>query len=360
MADEDDSGTYLERIVDEERLAEFLESELGPADAYDVRHLGEGHSNETLLVTWGESGLVIRRPPPGEVASSAHDVLREYRFITALQGTGVRVPPAVAACDDHSVLGCDFYVMEALSGDVIRTVVPERFERPAHREQIGRELVDNLIAVHGVDYEAVGLGDVGHPEGFTARQVERWTKQLAWAREVTAEERAVPGIDRVTEWLEDNVPDSYPHTLIHGDYKLDNVMFGPGTPPEVVSVFDWELATLGDPFTDLGWMLSFWWDESDPPAPGSTGDLYPTFMRDDDYMTRRELVDRYEAATGMTFADQRFYRVLAVYKLTALGEMFFRRYLEGNSDDPLYPKMEEGVIELAERAVRVMQGEEPL
>jgi aminoglycoside phosphotransferase (APT) family kinase protein len=360
MTKDTESETYLERIVDKDALGDYLTEQLGPVDRYEVHHHGEGHSNETLLVTWGDTELVIRRPPPGEVASSAHDVLREYHVVDALQGTNVNVPPTVAECDDHSIIGSDFYVMEAVDGDVIRTTVPERFETPEYRRQIGTELVDRLAEIHQVDYEAAGLGDFGHPEGFAERQVERWTKQFEWASEVTAEDREVPQIEQVTEWLEDNVPESHPHTLVHGDYKLDNVMFGPGTPPELVAVFDWELSTLGDPLTDLGWMLSFWWDEKDPEKPASTGDLYPTFMKQEDYPTRRELVERYEERTGLTFEHQRFYRALAVYKLTALGEMFYRRYLEGNSDDPLYPKMEEGVLEMADRAVRIVDGDEPL
>lgn len=360
MSDDAEHREYLERIVDKSALADYLEEVLGPAEAYDVSHHGQGHSNETLFVTWGDAELVIRRPPPGEVASSAHDVLREYFVVDALQETEVCVPPTVASCEDHSILGSDFYVMEAVDGDVVRTTVPDRFRTSEHRHRLGTELVDRLVEIHGVDYESVGLEEFGRPARFTERQVERWTKQFNWALEVTSQERRVPGIERVTTWLEDNVPDAYPHTLVHGDYKLDNVMYGPGTPPEIVSVFDWELSTLGDPLTDLGWMLSFWWDEKDPNPPASTGDLYPTFMRNSDYPTRKELVDQYERATGTTFENQRFYRVLAVYKLTGLGEMFYRRYLEENANDPLYPEMEDGVPELADRALRIIDGDEPL
>ncbi len=351
---------YLARIVDEEALASYLERTLHPADSYSVEYHDDGHSNETLFVTWGNDDLVIRRPPPGEVASNAHDVLREYRVIDALQKTDVPVPPTVAACDDHSVIGSDFYIMAAVSGDVIRTQVPPRFQSAGARQRLGQELVDGLAAVHAVDPAAVDLEDFGHPEGFTGRQVERWTEQLEWAIEVTADYRSVPKLDTVTEWLREHCPGEHPHTLVHGDYKLDNIMFGPGTPPEIASIFDWELSTLGDPLTDLGWMLSFWWDEKDPEAPASTGDLYPTFMRHSDFPTRRELVDRYERQTGYSFDNQQFYHVLGVYKLAVLGEMFYRRHLEGNADDDLYPKMEAGVPEMAARARRMIDGNEPL
>ena len=358
MADE----PFVSRIVDKDSLADYLETQLGPEKKFDVRHHGEGHSNETLFVTWGDQELVIRRPPPGETADSAHDVLREYRVTDSLQETNVRVPPTVAACEDHSVLGCDFYVMERLDGDVIRTEEPERFGTVTARDRIGKELVERLADIHAVDYEAVGLkeGEFGYPNGFTERQVERWSKQIDWAAEVTKKAREVPELDEIQNWLEENVPETHPHTLVHGDYKLDNVMFAPGTPPEINAVFDWELSTLGDPLTDLGWMLSFWFDESDPDPPSSVGSLYETITMRDGYPSRSELVEQYEMLTGFSFDNERFYRTLAVYKLAGLGEMFLRRHLEGNADDPLYPEMHDGVPQLADRALRIIEGEEPL
>jgi len=249
-------------------------------------------------------------------------------------------------------------VMERLEGDVLRTEEPDRFADPDHRRRVGRELVDTLAAVHSVDVEAVGLAEFGHPEGYTQRQVDRWTKQLMWAFDRTAEAREVPALYEVQAWLADNVPDAHPHTLVHGDYKLDNVMFGSDTPPELVGVFDWELSTLGDPRADLGWMLVSWRDAGDPEPVAP--ELAATFLEHDGYHTRGELVDRYEDRAGIAFEHDRFYRALAVYKLAALGEMFYRRYLEGNSDDPLYPAMEERVPALGERAKRIIDGEEPL
>ncbi len=279
----DGETDYFRRIVDRDALADYLSAELGAhGGTYEVEHHQEGHSNETLFVTWGDEELVIRRPPPGETAENAHDVL------------------------------------------------------------------------------GLEEGDFGYPPGFTERQVRRWSEQLTWAFEVTAEEREVETLYDVMSWLQDNVPEDPPATLVHGDYKLDNVMFATDEEPRINAVFDWEMATLGDPFTDLGWMLSYWWDGKDPEPPESTDSLSSTFMTREGYPTRRELVDRYEARTGLEFENERFYRVLAVYKLAGLGEMFFRRYLEGNSDDPMYPKMRHGVPALAQRAQRIIDGEEPL
>ena len=223
-------------LVDRERLRSFLADALGEADSFDVARHDQGFSNETLFVTWGGRELVIRRPPPGETADTAHDVLREYEVVDALQETDVPVPETIAATEDSDIIGCPFYVMERLPGDFIRFSEPDRFENPEERERVGGEMVDTLAAIHSVGYEAVGLGDFGTPEGFTGRQVERWTEQFEWACQETTAEREVPEIGEMGDWLVDNVPDEPAHTLVHGDYKLDNVMFGPELPPDVVGV----------------------------------------------------------------------------------------------------------------------------
>jgi aminoglycoside phosphotransferase (APT) family kinase protein len=349
---------YVDRLVDETALTTYLETALGPASSVAVKRHDEGHSNETLFVEWDDRNLVLRRPPAGETADTAHDVLREFRVIDALQDTAVPVPETVLSCEDEAVIGGEFYLMAEAAGDVIRDEEPDRFAAPEHRRRIGEELVDGLVAVHEVDYEAVGLGDFGHPEGFTERQVERWQQQVDWASEVTAQEREVPELDAVGEWLTNNVPEDHPQTLVHGDYKLDNVLFGPGTPPELTAVFDWELSTLGDPRTDLGWLLLFWHDEADPDPALSA--LMPTFTARDGYPTRDELVERYEARAGVAFDHPVFYRTLAGYKMCALGEMFYRRYLDGNAADPLYPEMGEGVPTLAKRTLEIAEGERPI
>jgi aminoglycoside phosphotransferase (APT) family kinase protein len=354
----EDSEAYFDRLVDRDALRAYLEDHLGPADTFAVERHQAGHSNETLTVEWGERELVVRRPPPGETADTAHDVLREYRVIHALQDTPVPVPPTVLACDDESIVGSDFYVMDRVDGVVLREEESERFANPQARARIGTEAVDTLAAVHEVDPDAVGLGDFGYPEGFAKRQVKRWSEQLMWAFETTAERREVPELYDAMEWLQDNAPEDHPHTLVHGDFKLDNVMFAPGTPPELVAVFDWEMSTLGDPRTDLGWLLSFWRDPKDPDPV--LPDLSATFTDREGYPTRRELVDRWEDRTGLTYEHDRFYRALAVYKLAGLGEMFLARYVSGDADDDLYPKMEEGVPALAERTLRIIDGEEPL
>jgi aminoglycoside phosphotransferase (APT) family kinase protein len=352
------TDSYADRLVDEDALRAFLVDALGETDEFAVRRHRAGHSNETLFVTHGDDEYVLRRPPAGETADKAHDVLREYRVMDALQDTPVPLPDTVLACEDQDVIGAAFFLMAKLDGDVIRDAEPERFAASEHRRRLGEELVDSLAAIHDVDPAAVGLGEFGHPEGFAGRQVERWSQQLMWAFDTTAEEREVEALYDVMAWLQDNAPEDHPHTLVHGDYKLDNVMFAPGTPPELVGVFDWEMSTLGDPRTDLGWLLSFWRDpgDEDPVAE----EFLPTFVAHEDYPTRQTLVTRWEDETGYEYEHDRFYRALAVYKLAGLGEMFFARHLSGDADDPLYPKMRETVPALAARAQRIIDGDAPL
>jgi aminoglycoside phosphotransferase (APT) family kinase protein len=349
--------SYFERLVDINALESYLGIHLGPVETFEVERHPGGHSNETLFVTWGDRELVVRRPPPGETADTAHEVLREYTVMEALQETNVPVPTTVLACEDHDVMGSNFYMMEREHGIVMRDVEPDQFAEPGHRCRIGEEMVDTLATIHQVDYEAVGLEEFGRPEGFTQRQVDRWQQQYEWAFKLTADEREIPAVHDLTDWLQAHVPEDPPRTLVHGDYKLDNVMFDDSPPPSVRSVFDWEMSTLGDPLADLGWLLSYWPEGGDESTDvGTGGDA--EFLVWDGYQTREELVDRYEERTGFTFENGQFYRALAVYKLGALGEMFFRRHLEGNADDDTYPMMEQRVPMLADRAIRIVKGDE--
>lgn len=352
------SEEKIGQLVDQEALATRLTAELGAAEKYEIERFPGGHSNETLFMTWDDHDLVLRRPPPGETAENAHDVLREYHVMDALQDTNVRVPSTVLACDDHSVVGSDFYVMERIEGPVLRNDEVARFSNSGSRQTIAEELVDRLVEIHSVDVERVDLTDFGRPDGFLTRQVSRWREQFDWACETTAEEREIPSLKRVQEWLGQNIPEPPPSTLVHGDYKLDNVIFEPDGSPKIAAIVDWEMSTLGDPLTDLSWLLTYWEDAGDEDC--AIPELIPTFTRREGYPTKADLVNQYERATGTTFEHDRFYRALAVYKLAAICEMFYRRYLEGSSDDSMYPKMRERVPTMVDWALRIIEGEEPI
>lgn len=349
---------YFGQLVDEKALYQRIADVLGETDHYTIRRHSEGHSNETLFVKWGDRELVVRRPPPGDIADDAHQVLREYTVMSALQESPVPVPETFLSCSDEHIIGSEFYVMEKLEGDVIRHDEPKRFAEPTPRETVGHELVDTLAAIHTVDYEDVGLTDFGMPTGFVERQVSIWTKQLEWAFDRTTEIREIPELERVGDWLEDNVPSKSHHSIVHGDYKLDNVMFAPGMLPRINGILDWEMSTIGDPLTDLGYFLIYWREANDPPS--AVPDIISSVPEKSGYPSRSELVKRYEDRSGIEFKHDVFYRTLALYKLAALCEMFFRRHLDGSSDDSLYPKMQEQVPDIADRAIRVIGGEERL
>lgn len=343
-----------DQLVDEESLAAYLEEHLGPSEGdYGVARHMQGHSNETFFVDWAGREMVLRRPPLGDLLPTAHDVLREHTVLEALEGTDARTPETVLACDDESVLGKPFYLMERVEGHVVREEVPDAFDTPEGRRRIGFELVDALAELHNVDVDAVGLRDWAPGEGYIERQVDRWTQQLNLTQPNTEEVRDVPELREAADWLAETVPESPAITLVQGDYKLDNVVYAPDPPPELVAVLDWEMATLGDPLADLGWMLSFWFEPDDQMEDLLS--IYPTFTAREGFPGRDELVERYGKRTGISVRDLTWYRVLAVFKLATLLEGSFARHLAGTTDDPFFEEMEWAVPALADHALRLVE-----
>jgi len=320
-------------------LGEFLNAHLGGGGSVEVTKIGEGRSNLTFRVSRDGQSWVLRRPPLGDLPETAHDMMREYRVLAALADTPVRAPRPVVACPDGDVIGVPFYLMEVVDGVVIRHAPPEQFGEE-HRARIGLEMVDALAELHTVDHEAVGLGDLGRPAGYTARQVARWTKQ--WGVMAT---RDLPDVEAVRAWLEANVPTDSPAAIVHGDYKLDNVTFAADPPPRLTAIFDWEMATLGDPLADLGYLMLFW---PEPGEPNIGGLPQPTQM--EGFSRRAELIDRYEQRTGFSMTDLTFYRTLALWKLAILTEGLYKRYLAGKADSDWFAILETAVPQMAARA----------
>ncbi len=343
----------LRGLVDVPALERYLAQQVpGDPSPIEVRKHVAGFSNETFFVTRGDRRWVLRRPPAGDLLPTSHDVLREYRVLSAVAGRGVRSPRTIAGCDDASVIGAPFYVMERIDGVVIRDAPPPALDNPEGRARIGEELVDALVEIHAVDWRAAGLEGLGRPDGYLERQVRRWSRQ--WELTIPRT-RPLPGLDAVTEWLRTHVPESPPATLVHGDYKLDNVIFSTEAPARLLAILDWEMATIGDQLADLGWMLSNWGDTGLPP----TGNVTVSPLRDpaSGARTREELLARYQERTGRNLRDFQFYLLLAVWKLGAILEGLYALHLSGTASNPATAVFEMGVPAFIERMHRIIDGD---
>jgi aminoglycoside phosphotransferase (APT) family kinase protein len=325
-------------------LARHLDERLGgDPTPVSVTKIGQGRSNLTFRVTRGDQGYVLRRPPLGDIPETAHDMGREHRLLTALAAAEVRTPAPVLLCDDAAVIGAPFVLMEQVDGIVIRETTPAAYDAD-DRRLVGLELVDALAELHTVDVEAVGLADLGRP-GYTARQVTRWTRQ--WGQMRT---REIADLDVVRAWLEDHVPATHPPAVVHGDYKLDNVVFSAAGPARLRAILDWEMATVGDPLADLGYLLIFWPGPDEPSLAG-----FPLPSQEGGYPSRAEIVARYEARTGFDVAGIEVYQVLALWKLAILTEGLYKRYLDGKSDSE-WPKVLEHAVPAMAAMARELAG----
>jgi aminoglycoside phosphotransferase (APT) family kinase protein len=312
-----------------------------------TKRLGDGHSNETFLIERDGSSWALRRPPRPPFPPSAHDVMRENTILSALAGLGAPVPRTVAACEDPGPIGAPFYLMELVDGVTIRADLPEAWDDPAGRRRMCEELVEGLAAVHAAPWQGTPLAEVGRPAGYLERQLRRWNGQ--WEHNAT---RELPAIVAVGEWLAANRPESGEATLVHGDYKLDNVLFS-AREPRLMAVVDWELSTLGDPLADVGFLLATYvepGDEIDPvlsfsPATGGEGG-----------MTRAELAEHYAERSGRRVDAIGWYECLALWKLAILLEGSYKRFREGTTEDPFFALLESGVPRIAERALALTSG----
>jgi aminoglycoside phosphotransferase (APT) family kinase protein len=338
-------------LVDEGRLAQWMDAQgLAPGAPLTVERITTGHSNEVFRVERGDLVLALRRPPRTPLSPTAHDMAREFRLLTAFADPAgwpahepVPVPRARALCTDIDVLGAPFYVMDLLDGVVVRERVPAELAVDDHAGRAcAFALVDALVGVHAFDWQAGGLGDFGRPDGYLERQVPRWLGQLERYKT-----RDIPEIDEAGRWLAAHTPAMQPPTIIHGDYKLDNVMFAPHLPVELIAVVDWEQSTVGDPLVDLGWVLGLWTEPGDAAYLGGVAPLAGTA----DPPTRAELAQRYAEGSGRDLEHLDFYCVLGLFKLACVMEGSYARFAAGTSDDPYFAMLAEGVPGLARRAL---------
>jgi aminoglycoside phosphotransferase (APT) family kinase protein len=316
----------------------------GPLEAEPV---GEGHSNITYLIRRAGGSWILRRPPRPPLPPSAHDVLREARLLRALEGTAARVPKVLAVAEHPDVIGAPFYVMEVVEGAVATTAVPAPLDAEPERRRMADELIDALAEIHAVDWRAAGLEGFGRPTGYLERQLRRFTG--LWEHNQT---RELPTLDQVTAWLAEHRPESTEATIVHGDYRLGNVMFAPRAPARLVAVFDWELATIGDPLADVGYLIATWAQPGDPDFEVALHGV----TRRPGFPTREELIARYEQITGRSMSDVAWYTTLALWKSAIFLEGSYKRRLAGTADDPFFDLLERGVPQLAERAWAAAQG----
>jgi aminoglycoside phosphotransferase (APT) family kinase protein len=332
-----------------EPLARFLDEHGIGTGEIEASPIGEGHSNVTYLIRRGEQEVVLRRPPRPPLPPSAHDVLREARLLQALADTPARVPGVLAVCADEETIGAPFYVMDFVEGEVMVSSVPDEIDTPPERERIASELIDALAEIHSVDWRAAGLEDFGKPTGYLERQVRRFLG--LWEVNKT---REIDAVERVGAWLSEHMPQSGEATIVHGDYRLGNTIFSPTPPARLRAVLDWEMATIGDPLADVGYLCMMWTEKDDP--HGGMRDALGGITRREGFPTRAGLIAAYEARTGRSMEDLRWYTALALWKSIVFMEGNYKRALAGATDDPYLKAFGEGVLELARQAEEVAYG----
>lgn len=305
-----------------------------------------GHSNLTYLVGFGAVEIVIRRPPFGPVPPTAHDMAREFRWLSAMHRVFPLAPRPYLLCDDPGVVGAVFYAMERRRGIVVRAEEPpELAGNPAARRAVSEAIVDTLADLHAVDVAANGLAELGKPAGFVERQVRGWSER--WARSKTS---ALPEMEGLAAWLRDRLPgDPSAPSVVHGDFKLDNVMLDAGDLGRLVAVLDWEMSALGDPLVDLGILLAYW----QPTSPPGQRDALTTVTDRTGYLTHDELVARYAARSKTDVSNVRYYEIFALFKIAVVIQQIYYRYVTGQTRDPRFATFDARVSYLATHAARL-------
>ena len=313
--------------------------------------IGDGQSNITYRLERGGEVFVLRRGPRPPLPRSTHDMIREARIQQLLQGHGIPVPAVLAVCADESVLGVPFYVMTFLEGLVITRTIPAALDSPAQRLATSEAVVDTLVQLHRVDVTSGDLASFGRADGYLRRQVERFS--ALWEVNTT---RSLPDVVRLGGWLADNLPESQQASVLHGDYRPGNLMFHPAAPARVTAVLDWEMAAVGDPLADLGYLTATY---AEPGSPASPLEL-TAVTRNPGYLRRTELVDRYRDQTGMSLDALPWYQALALWKASIFCEAIYTRWLKGErpNDTRFAPSLEAGVPQLLAQA-RVFAGLSP-
>jgi aminoglycoside phosphotransferase (APT) family kinase protein len=343
-----DSAQPTERAGDWSRLEGYVRENFPELDGgFGITRFTGGRANLTYLVTIGSGRLVVRRPPLGDLAPGAHDMRREFRVLSRLWRSYDRAPRALLLCEDPDILGATFFVMEYRHGIVVRSTLPDSLVgEPAAGHRLGLAVVDALADLHCVDPASCGLEDLGRPDGFVSRQLSGWGKRWDLVRDGSP-----PAMDVLASRLEQSQPRSSRAAILHNDLKLDNCQFEPGRPDRVYSVFDWDMATLGDPLIDLGILLNYSPDSSDTAADRG---IYDAELEQLGLPSRAELIARYCARTGADASAIAWYEAFACWKTAIAIRQLEVRYLSGKSDDAGVVQRARQIPALIQRATRLL------
>jgi aminoglycoside phosphotransferase (APT) family kinase protein len=355
-ASDDTQRVRATEQLDWARLAAYLRDHLALAGIADldvsrrmeVEQFPGGHSNLTYLVRFGQAELVLRRPPLGPVPPTAHDMAREHRWLAALHRVFPLAPRPYLFCDDIAVIGTIFYVMERRHGIVIRTEEPAVLvDRPDLRRRVSAALVDALADLHAIDINRHGLSSLGKPAGFVQRQVRGWTER--WDRSKIAD---VADMEALAAWFPAHLPADPEHpSVVHGDFKLDNVMLDRSDVSRLVAVFDWEMTALGDPLVDVGILLAYWSRRE----PADDGDARSTVTEYPGWFSRGEIIEWYARRSGRDVSGIRFFETFALFKIAVVVQQIFSRYARGQTDDPRFAHFDRRVAHLARQAAALAE-----
>ncbi len=336
--------------LDWTRIEPYLRAQLPElSGAFAVLQFPNGAANLTYLLRFGDTELVLRRPPFGVLAPGAHDMKREYRVLSRLWRYFDRAPRAYVFCDDKSVAGADFFVMERRRGEVIRGVIPLSMRHhPDVGRRVGLAVAEATAELHLLDPVTCELGDLGKPAGFVERQVDGWKHR--W--DLVKTEKTPPAMDDIAHRLAQRIPAAQRVSFVHNDLKLDNSQFDPASPDRVRSFFDWDMTTLGDPLVDLGTLLNYWPDPSDPPDAHRTSHAGMERMG---LPTRAEMVERYAARTRLDVAQVPWYEAFAQWKTAVVVQQLHARWLRGESSDPRMEHIANGIPRLAATAQALLE-----
>jgi len=332
--------------IDAQALAAYLRGKLdGVESGLTVRQFPGGHSNLTYLLETGGREYVLRRPPLGPVPPKAHDMAREYTVLGAVHPFFPQAPRVFLLCDDPAVIGAVFFVMERRHGLVLRREIPPQYAGEAgFGGRVSEAFVDCLAALHAVDVSQVMLGK---PAGFLQRQVSGWAER--WQR---AQTETLPQMERLIQWLTDRLPESPAPTLVHNDYKLDNLMLDAANPGRVEAVLDWEMATAGDPLVDLGCVMCYWPEAGDPPVRREALSSITTLPG---WFTRAQIVERYARVTGRDVSGLGYYEVFGIFKIAVVLQQIYFRYRRGQTRDERFRNFDARVRGLVEVAAAVAE-----